>query len=84
MKGTPLGLTYHTHAQIYFIPLENWVFLLVKDDDYVTRLNARFLVTLASKCYLLSIPHTLVDVNFQDFTFFDCFSTLTVLTAIFF
>ena len=74
---------YHFSAQIHIISFVQWMLFLIKDDYNVTRFNTRLLITFTRKCYFLSISHTLVNMNFQNFTFFDCFPALTVLAAIF-
>ena len=74
---------YHFSAQIHIISFVQWMLFLIKDDYNVTRFNTRFLITFTRKCYFLSVSHTLVNMNFQNFTFFDCFPALTVLAAIF-
>lgn len=80
----PWSLTYHFHMQVHVISPENWMRLFVKNDNDVTWFNTRFLVSLWGKCDLLTIFHSFVDMHLQDFTFFDCLFTLTVLTTILF
>ena len=41
-----------------------------KDHNNITSFNARFFISHTAKWYFMTVLHTLVDVNFQNFLFY--------------
>merc|ERR1719420_1154069 len=71
----------HLHDQVLSTSCESLVFLFIKNNDDVSRLQSWFLVTLAAECDLLTIFHTLVNLNFKNLPFSIDFSSITFLTS---
>merc|ERR1712172_425253 len=71
----------HLQDKVLAAPLERVVSLLIEDDDDVTRLQARLLVTLASKGNLLTISHALVHLDLEDLPLTVDFSSIALFAS---
>merc|ERR1719289_836881 len=73
----------HFNDEIPAVTRECRMGLLVQNDDDVARFQTGFLVTLAGERNFLSIPHSLVDMNLEDFSLVHDLPTAAVLTSVF-
>jgi len=73
----------HFNDEIAAVTRECRMGLLVQNDDDVARFQTGFLVTLAGERNFLSILHSLVDMNLEDFSLVHDLPTAAVLTSVF-
>ena len=71
----------HLHDKVLAAPLEPVVGLLIEDDDDVTRLEARLLVTLAGEGDLLTVSHALVHLDLEDLPLTVDFSSIALFAS---
>merc|ERR1719461_166007 len=69
----------HLHYEVLSIALEECVSLLVEDDDDVSRLKARLLVSLPREGHLLAVLHPLVHRHLQDLSLAVHFTPVALL-----
>merc|ERR1719328_504563 len=69
----------HLHYKVLSVALEECVSLLVEDDDDVSRLEARLLVSLPREGHLLPILHPLVHGHLQDLSLAVHFAPVALL-----
>lgn len=68
--------------QIVLLPLEPLMGLLLDDDDHISRLSRRRLITLPSKLNRLPTLHTLIDMNLQKLLLRKHLLSFTIRTSI--
>mmetsp|Transcript_2393 Transcript_2393/g.3515 ORF Transcript_2393/g.3515 Transcript_2393/m.3515 type:complete len:203 (-) Transcript_2393:242-850(-) len=63
------------------LSLKERVFFLLDNEVDITWLNIRLFIGHAMKCDPLVVPHTLVDVYFQNFALLFCFCDVSLSTT---
>lgn len=70
------------HDQISTLSLESLVWLLLANNDNITSFHSGKLISLSMEFIFIFVRGAFIDINIDDFLFFDDFFAITVLAFI--